>query len=477
MPAAVAYVANDAALEKAATAELLDRRQMIDEALRYYDGDHRTYLKIDKEGFDDNIRRNLWKEAKDREVAFLFPKMVGLSLDQDELEETDDEKWLEDAWEEAGGAALLNELGLWGGLAGHVFARVLPAEVGEKYPCVIALDPANVLVWWKADNKKHVLWYSIHWSAGSTDYRQDIVRDGKGWMIYEYSRKQGSATSEPAAWLQTNANTWDYPIAPIIDWPHIKHVRHYYGTNEGKLILLNDALNRKASDFSRILRFHASPKTVGTGFEADEVTETAIENFWTVDDADAKVFNLEMQSDLTSSMAFIEFLQDGFRSEHRTVVLKGAAADFQRVTDMGVQTIFKDMLDKMAQLRLNYEKGIQRISKLLRYVAKQANPDMNVEVAWANPLPSNPTEKIAVIEKEREMKIVSKQTAAKDMGRNWKQEEERILAEEDAADTPVMRQLRRDAAGNIIPDSPQLPPGQQPIQQPQQGGVNVPTQQ
>ena len=477
MPAAMSYTPDDVALQKAAAAELLDRRTMIDEALRYYEGKHREYLKTD-DGINDNVRRNLWKEAKDREVSFLFPKMVGLSLDQDELDDTSDEKWLLDAWEENGGAELLNELALWGALAGHVFARVMEPKPGEEYPCIYALDPSNVLVFWKADNKREVLWYSIYWASGKTEYRQDLVENERteGWMIYQYSRERNDNTQTESTWGRTTATPWGYPSPPIVDWPHIRRPREYYGSNEGELIALNDALNRKSSDISRILRFHASPKTVGTGFEADEVVPTAIENFWTIDEADAKVYNLEMQSDLISSMRYVEFLEAGFRSEHRTVVLKGAAADFQRVTDMGVRTIFKDMLDKMAQLRLTYGRGITRLCKTLRYVGKQPNPEQKPKVAWPDPLPSNPTEKIAVIKDELDLGLVSKQTAATDMGRAWKVEQERIDAEGAVGDTPVMRQLRREQGVPVPPGGAQMPM-MQPGMVPQQGGVNVPTQQ
>ena len=238
MPAAMTYTPDDVALQKAAAAELLDRRTMIDEALRYYEGKHREYLKTD-DGINDNVRRNLWKEAKDREVSFLFPKMVGLSLDQDELDDTSDEKWLLDAWEENGGAELLNELALWGALAGHVFARVMEPKPGEEYPCIYALDPSNVLVFWKADNKREVLWYSIYWASGKTEYRQDLVENERteGWMIYQYSRERNDNTQTESTWGRTTATPWGYPSPPIVDWPHIRRPREYYGSNEGELIL------------------------------------------------------------------------------------------------------------------------------------------------------------------------------------------------------------------------------------------------
>ena len=86
----------------------------------------------------------------------------------------------------------------------------------------------------------------------------------------------------------------------------------YYGDPDLVRPELNDALNFVASNTMRIIKHHGHPKTIGTGMRASEVQETAVDGFWSVPNPDAKIANLEMQSDLGSSMAFLQLLQQWF---------------------------------------------------------------------------------------------------------------------------------------------------------------------
>ena len=441
MPAAMEYAPEDASLREAANKELKARREDCAHAWKYYRGDHRRHLRQDRDGTDDNVVINLWKQAIDREVTFLFPAMVGLELD--ESQDTEAERWLRLAWEANKGTRLLRQLGKFGAVCGHVFAKLMLDE-RSAYPRVVALDPANVLCWWRADDYERVLWYEIRWSVGTTEYRQDIVDMGDGgWKLIQYAQVRGVG-GQAGKWEAVAEESWAYPLGPIVDWPHVAMPGNYYGSNESALLRLNDKVNKVASDISRILRFHASPKTVGTGFDAEKVTETAVENFWVVNNENAKIYNLEMASDLVSSMNYLEALTAGFMAEKRSVILKGAAADFQRVTNMGVRTIFMDALAKVAELRLQYEPGVVAISQRLRMLGGFYDFDAPIVTAWPDPLPHDPNETVSVLEREMGMGIVSKETAARERGRNWKVEQERIAEEDSANDNAVMRQLQSE---------------------------------
>lgn len=439
MPAATHYLPADSELRKNADTELAARRTKYALAAQYYNGQHRAALRVRSGQPDDNVTINLWKKTKDREVTFLFGRMVGFETD-DNAEDSDTETWLRAAWAENGNNKLLQRLARFGALSGHVFARVMPASGVQQYPRIVALHPANVLVYWKADDFEHRLWYEIRWSAGATEYRQDIVDHYGRWEINEFERPTSSADKN-APWRQTDSVEWPWPLGPVVDWAHIEALDQLYGSNEDSLLQMNDHVNRVASAINRILRIHGFPRTVGTGFEGEKLIETGIDNFWTIEAADAKVYNLEMQSDLASSMAYLEFLKTSYLAQGRVTVLSGNATDMQRTTNLGVRTLFMDQLAKTDELWAQYEPGIVGLSQRLLMLGNR-DYTVQVRITRTDPLPSDPVETINVQEKELQYGLASKQTIARERGRNWTQEQLRMEDENAANDTAVLRQLR-----------------------------------
>lgn len=437
MPAATDYQPDSRPLREAADDELRIRRQTYREAWNYYEGRHRRQVATRPGEPDDNVVINLVRQAIDRTVSFLVPHFPGLEvggpLDAPDTDQA--EAWLYTAWTASGGARLLAKLAKHGCLGGHVVARILPpAAPGDNpaLPRVVALNPANLVTFWQADDFEQVLWYEIHWEVARTLHRQDVVRAGESWLIREW-RQEGPG------WRLINEAAWPYPLGPIVDWQHSLAPDRYYGTGEAQNIALNDRVNKMMSDISRILRYHAAPRTVGTGFQAEQVTPTAVNHFWTIPNPDARVYNLEMQSDLSSSMAAAEFLARAFMAEQRVVVLKGEVSDWSNITNLGIRALFMDMIAKNEELRRNYEIGIAAISQRMRMLAGHADYRAQVRVNWPDPLPIGAAETVAVLERERALGIVSRETAARERGRDWTIESARLAEEDDSRPVPLPR--------------------------------------
>lgn len=406
------------------------------EAWAYYNGQHKRWLK--QTGLtDDNVVINLVRQAIDRTVSFLVPEFPRLEID--ELQDTPAEQYLRKVWKAAGDTRLLAKLAKFGSLDGHCFAKVMPEGNGKIR--VVALNPANVLVWWKADDMDQRLWYEVRWTVGSTDYRQDIVQGEGGWLIVDYERN--AMTSR---WREVGRMDWPYPMGPIVDWQHMVNPENYYGDSETGNLALNDRVNKTASDIAKILRTHAYPRVVGTGFQASEVTETAIDNFWTIPDPAAKVAILEMQSDLAASNAQMEHLMRAFMAERRVVVLRGDVSDFQRVTNLGIRALFIDQIAKNEELRRNYEVGIREISQRILMLGglMEVADTADIEVHWPDPLPVDPKESIEVATMERELGIVSQETIARQRGYDWQMEQARLASESGNEIGGMIDQLMQD---------------------------------
>lgn len=440
MPQAMTYVQpNDKsreALESFVSGERHEREKVYNDALKYYDGDMKKYLSMKNDEPDDNIVINLVQMAVDRTIAFLFPSMPSLELAPEESEETEEEKWLRLAWDENKGVAKLNDAALNGALSGHAYARLYPKRVGDKYPRIAILDPRVIITYWKADDIDTVLWHEIRWTIpvrnGVQDFLQDIVfdEDSQTWRILEYVR--GAGTGRGAGWKLSRADEWPFVLGPIVHTKHLNNPGNFYGRSEIKHKALNDKINLILSENARINRYHASPKTIATGVGAEEVKETAIDDMFAIDSPEAKVYNLEMQTELTAGQSLAAFLHDSYLAQSRVVILRGEVKDFQRVTNTGVRTVFIDMLAKNVVLRYNYGKFIQEISQRL-FMLDRRTIDLVPEVKHHDPLPSDDLEKINIAAIERNLGTISRQDIAQERGRNWteqvkKQEEEAKLS-------------------------------------------------
>lgn len=444
MPKATAYIPpNDVQREGLLGingTERRERAEAFNRAKKYYDGMQKRQLDLKDNEPDDNTVINVTQQAIDRTISFLFPAMPQFELDPDATDQTPDELWLEQAFAMNGGLALMHDLAMNGALSGMVYARIMrPDRELHPFPQIIPIEPNSITTYWKADDIRKVVWHELHWAVEEFDtvghlvtieYVLDFIKDGTNWEIIQYLNRTGSSTG----WEIDNSQseTWRYPnISPIVYWQHLPHSGNFYGRSEATHLALNDKINLVASENNRIIRYHSSPKTVGTGIGVGEkgLRETGIDDFWAIENDNAKVYNLEMKSELESARAQELFLRDAYLAQSRVVILQGEVKDFQRVTNAGVRTVFIDMLSKNVILRWNYGNGLQQIARRLLVVGGKG--DIMPDVVHADPLPVDDTERANIAVLERQMGVVSRQTISKKRGYNWDTELDKMEAEHD----------------------------------------------
>jgi hypothetical protein len=269
---------------------------------------------------------------------------------------------------------------------------------------------------------RKVVCYKIEYTRGNVAHREDIYRqDDNSWVIQPYTKTDG------ASWMTGELAIWQFPFAPIVDWQNMPNQDGYYGQADLVNIGINDAVNFAASNINRILKYHAHPKTIGVGLEAEQIKETAVDGFWSISNPDAKISNLEMQSDLASSMAFLEFLQGSFYSQHRAVDLASMKDRIGQLTNFGLRMLFKDALDKTRVKQTLYGEGLELLCQRAGMIS--GYDFGGVHINWADPLPFNDKEEIEGLEKELSLGIVSKETAAQVRGRDWELEQARMQQE------------------------------------------------
>lgn len=401
MPSATQYTPDDRSIRQAADSERSERGRQHDRNWRYYSGQHQHPLKPDAAGNDDNVILNLCKQAVDRTVSFLVPTMPRFELSADPSAPED---WLNDRWAASGGAALLLNMALNGALDGHVFGRVVTDPSG---PRVINLSGRDVIAFWHADDYDRVLWYELRWSAGRDQLRQDVVNAGDRWLVRDY-RMVG------ARWELQDETIWPYALGPIVSWQHLPQPSTFYGLDELPHAPLNDTINRIASDIARILRFHAFPRTIGTGFESSAVQRTAIDDFWTIPNENARVFNLEMQGDLSASLQFLQRLTDAFLAESRVIMLHGDPSSVKGVTNLAIRALYLDMLAKNEVLRRHYGDGLAQLSRRVLLLGGRGAEAPSVQ--WGDALPTDRREQFEIVRGQVELGLLTEKQAQAVLG-------------------------------------------------------------
>lgn len=250
MPAASEYFkdqnSTDAiALDRLFGDELDARLKQNKASWAYYEGNHQRHLKPDGTKTDDNLTINLVESFIDKSVSGLMGTddhgtIKGVKFDI--VDEPGERGFMDKAREVARRALggkdepspeqayldevlnankqnilLLDSL-LNGAVTGHTFIKIQPdgveGEDGSPLPRLINLNPDTVTVFWDEADVERVLWYRIQFGAEGKRTRQDIVRDGESWLIYNYKEKAASSGWD----LEKGGPVkWKYAWPPIVD--------------------------------------------------------------------------------------------------------------------------------------------------------------------------------------------------------------------------------------------------------------------
>lgn len=471
------YQPDEKDLRQESGKEIKVRETAHSAAQSWYDGEMPNTIPLQenrKTGakIDHNVKLNLFAKRMDRRRDFLFKLFPELQIDAaDEADQDDDvvspddttaEDWLEKAWDwnkahTLWGLALLN-----GGFTGQVYMQTLePRPNRDKYPRCILLS--NIITVWQADDVDTHLWYEKYYRVGSTEYRQDIVdlqavgEADRGWRIYTYKRAASTMQSvaDDTKWMKVDEAEWSYDLGPIVTWQHWPRASRCYGAGEFGDIALNTSVNRILSLGSKVLHNHGYPKTVGTGFSAKKLEETSVDGFMTIDSAEAKVYNLEMQSDLSALLNLYKELKEGYNSQGRTVDIEGGPADFANITNLAIKVSFMPQDDANEILKRQYGYGIIETSKRLQMLGKQAYQTDPI-IQWKPALPESKTEVALVVEAEDKLQLASKETQATQLGLDWMQEQERMLNEQKISKVRRFTQQDVAAAQNNFNAAPSL---------------------
>lgn len=384
-----------------------ERKQRMQEAWRAYRGDFPKPLKVKANQPDDNVLTNRCGPIVDKGVSFLFGQILKIeAVDETTQDSSQIQDFLNGLWgDDDNRMTFLAQLAINGGVCGQTFVKILPASGTMKYPRLVILDPMLVRVVTAADDCSLPLAYIIEYPATADFQKRQVIscidphtrmgcddwQVAGAWSITNYLKK-----NQTGAWLQTgDSDTWAYPFPPIFSCQNLPNPNELWGIPDltSDLINQNKVINFIQSNTARILKYHAHPKTYATGIGLNQIN-TGVDELLVLSSPDAKLSNLEMTSDLQSSLSFFSSLLMTMDELSRVpAVALGRLADMPRgnVSGVALQLLFQPLLEKTTQKQRLYGSMIRMISRAALVIGGLIKPeefeDYPIELHWQNLLP------------------------------------------------------------------------------------------
>lgn len=445
--------------------ERIERMEML---RRYRYGHQRKQLKVKANQADDNLTLNYIGLVIDRAVSLLFGKSVEFDLPGEP--EDDAQVYVDRVWDLNKKNILLHKLAQNGATMGTCYVKIMVDDLKdplneERVPRFVAIDPLWVEIVTDSEDMDAVHQYVITFKTigpdGKEQGRREVIErelgvivdeeEGMlptdtvmGWTISNYVRSEATGYR----WeLMFDPEFWEYEFPPLIHWQNLPSPDSVYGRSDIEdIIPLQDRINFIASNISKIIRYHAHPKTWIRGGSLGEKASWGPDELVQIAGDNAMMQNLEMQSELLPSSQFLMSLRQSLFDISRTVDITSLADKLGALTNFGLRVLYQDAIAKLGSKRELYGDALLELNRRVLVLAgvEDSSPG---ELIWPEALPSDRQEEALSVKTDLELGLVSKHTASRKRGYDWEEEQERIDTEAASEDNIGAALLRAFETG------------------------------
>jgi hypothetical protein len=361
-----------------------ERDQRIKRAYNAYFNGGPDTLKVRKGEVNDNVKINYSRLIVDVGVANLFGQKMLVNAGADSGDEM--QAVIDDLGAYNNADLFWQKLGVSGAIGGTAYYRTLVSDNDQvRWVC---LDPSTVEVEWDPSDYEAVTGYIITFipnnGTSSVAKRHLITQSGNGWVILEQE-----ATDED--WRTVNEEIWPFEFPPVGHIQNIPSPHEAYGIAdlEPDVLDLCDGINRVVSNINRIVRLYAHPRTwgkmIGDALNMDANPGAVIR----LEHPDAMLDNLEMKSDLASS---IDLYRRMVAALHETTripeVATGKLDSAGQLSSLALRILYAPLLQKTESKRRTYGDGIKTLYD--RSLTLMGYESQTVEIVWPEILPTDP---------------------------------------------------------------------------------------
>ena len=308
---------------------------------------------------DPTVTLNYCKAIVDKSTSFLFGKGFSLKFDPDVNDTLS--PIVTSVFRDNDMDVKSIMIGQQGSITGDAFIQVAWDEEADDLhpngkPSISLLPYNTVFPTYDPQNRERMLSCEIKYLVlGEHDeeyvYSQTITKD-------KITTMHGNRIIEeiPNALGQINiVHIKNMPLAGFC-----------YGQSDLVSILpLQRELNAKVTDVSDIINYHAAPVTIIQGARSKNL-ERGAKKVWGGLPKDAKVYNLELSSDLNASNNFITMIKKSIHELSNTPEMSlGASGAISNTSGVALQTVYSPLLEKTWIKRMTYGAGLVKVSTLV----------------------------------------------------------------------------------------------------------------
>lgn len=299
----------------------------------------------------------------DKSVSFLFGKGFNWVI-KDERTRQIINPALKTIWKDNNQVLWGMEAGQMGAVSGDTFVKV-----GWEDP-----NEFNLL---KKGRVRMIILDSSHCFPEWHPHNKDVMTSFRISYMYEVPTLKGQKTRRKYTEILTGDKfiildgdtryEWDNGLGfiPIV---HIKNrpiAGGTYGLSDlNDFIGLNREYNEKSTNISDIINYHQAPITVVYGAKATSL-EKGANKLWSGLPKDAKVENLQMQSDLNASVEYLRMLKESMHE--LTQVPEATLGKQQAVSNtsgVALHVQYQPLMEQRAVKMLTFGTGISKINKM-----------------------------------------------------------------------------------------------------------------
>ena len=452
---------------------------------RMYDGDHWDWSRSEDEPL---TTINYMRAFVDMMAFLLFANGFKPTVPDDPSTEADEKderefvrRQLVDDWEENDGDLVGYLLAQTGGVSGDAFARVAWAEDGIEgpYPKVDVVPSQFVFPEFggphgvhRTELKSLLIVFPRYKSSGKVP--QTVAETSRRHIL---SRRQSTKVDVYAErWFPNKYIIYDngeettklnpYGEIPVVHIANFPLSGEYFGLSDiVDVWKLQRAFNEKVTNVSDVIDYQGSPITLVTGAKIKDL-ERGGNRVWGLPDG-ATVQNLGLSAELSSTIKFMEFLQQAM---HDLTMMPASmfSGDGSGASGAALALKYWPLIQRLKLKRKMYRKGLRNIQRLMLKARMVMEPDFRSkmvalpernrfrnDVAFEDPMPRDETLELGRAEKRLELRVSSRRREMEKMGMT--QREITRVEEENDADNLKQAEMEfkvGQSFGNPFEDKP-----------------------
>ena len=209
----------------------------------------------------------------------------------------------------------------------------------------------------------------------------------------------------------------------IVHVPNYRNTKSFYGLSDFEdVFLLNREIVAKVKDLSDIIDYHGSPITLLFGVKRQDLIKGA-RRVWSGLPKDAKVENLQLDTDLESINNFIKLLDDKvWELADIPEIARGKKISISNTSSAAMKMMYYPLIQKAGRKKILLTPAVKDIIWLVMSLLEAkgeielpTNP-MDFRIEYPSPFPQDELIAMSVIERRKALGMITKRKALEYIG-------------------------------------------------------------